>query len=229
MIKLNGVTKKYNISMPNELIALYNINLEIKECEMIAIMGTSGAGKSTLMHIIGCIDSITKGSYFFENVEINELSEGKLSKFRNERIGILLQDFALMNDETALQNVLIPLFFNKTPIKKMKTLGLEALEMVGVKSLANQKVSTMSGGQKQRVALARTLVNSPSIILADEPTGALDSKTADEIMKLLVRFNKQGVTIIIVTHDTKIAGYCKRIIEIADGVICGDRVLEDNL
>ncbi len=228
MIKLNGVTKKYNIGMPNELTALSNINLEIKEGEMISIMGTSGAGKSTLMHIIGCIDNSTEGSYFFGNTQINKLSEGRLSKFRNERIGILLQDFALLNDETALQNVMTPLFFGKTPLTKMKTTARTALAMVGVGELETQKVGTMSGGQKQRVALARALVNSPSIILADEPTGALDSKTADEIMGLLVDLNKKGVTVIIVTHDNKIAGYCKRIIEIADGIICIDRNLGDD-
>ncbi len=180
------------------------------------------------MHILGCLDNPTSGSYYLDGKQIDGLSEGKLAFYRNNYIGILLQDFALVNNDTALQNVMTPLFFSKVPILKMKTKAREAMAMVGIEALCNQKVGTMSGGQKQRVALARTLVNNPSVILADEPTGALDSNTADEIMLLLQNFNKKGVTVVIVTHDIKIAGYCKRIIEIADGMLSSDKVLEDN-
>ncbi|WP_024833567.1 ABC transporter ATP-binding protein [Ruminiclostridium josui] len=228
MIEINNLSKKFNIGKKNELTAIKDISLTINNGEMVAIMGRSGAGKSTLMHILGCLDNPTSGSYYLDGKQIDGLSEGKLAFYRNNYIGILLQDFALVNNDTALQNVMTPLFFSKVPILKMKTKAREAMAMVGIEALCNQKVGTMSGGQKQRVALARTLVNNPSVILADEPTGALDSNTADEIMLLLQNFNKKGVTVVIVTHDIKIAGYCKRIIEIADGMLSSDKVLEDN-
>lgn len=228
MIVINNLSKKFNIGKKNELTAINDISLTINDGEMVAIMGRSGAGKSTLMHILGCLDSPTSGSYFLDKEQIDGLSEGQLAIKRNRKIGILLQDFALVNNDTALQNVMTPLFFSKVPILKMKAKTREALSLVGIEALANQKVGTMSGGQKQRVALARTLVNNPSVILADEPTGALDSSTADEIMLLLQDFNNKGVTVVIVTHDIKIAGYCKRIIEIADGVLSSDKVLEEN-
>lgn len=228
MIEINNLSKKFNIGKKNELTALNEISLTITDGEMVAIMGRSGAGKSTLMHILGCLDSPTSGSYFLDGEQIDGLSEGKLANYRNKNIGILLQDFALVNNDTALQNLMTPLFFSKVPILKMKSKAREVLAMVGIEALSHQKVGTMSGGQKQRVALARTLVNNPSVILADEPTGALDSKTADEIMLMLQNFNKKGVTVIIVTHDMKIAGYCKRIIEIADGVLYSDKIPEDN-
>ncbi|EGD49742.1 ABC transporter related protein [Ruminiclostridium papyrosolvens DSM 2782] len=228
MIVINNLSKKFNIGKKNELTAINDISLTINDGEMVAIMGRSGAGKSTLMHILGCLDSPTSGSYFLDKEQIDGLSEGQLAIKRNRKIGILLQDFALVNNDTALQNVMTPLFFSKVPILKMKAKTREALSLVGIEALANQKVGTMSGGQKQRVALARTLVNNPSVILADEPTGALDSNTADEIMLLLQDFNNKGVTVVIVTHDIKIAGYCKRIIEIADGVLSSDKVLEEN-
>lgn len=200
MIEINNLSKKFNIGKKNELTAIKDISLTINNGEMVAIMGRSGAGKSTLMHILGCLDNPTSGSYYLDGKQIDGLSEGKLAFYRNNYIGILLQDFALVNNDTALQNVMTPLFFSKVPILKMKTKAREAMAMVGIEALCNQKVGTMSGGQKQRVALARTLVNNPSVILADEPTGALDSNTADEIMLLLQNFNKKGVTVVIVTH-----------------------------
>lgn len=219
MIKLSQVTKEYNLGKTNQLTALDSISLEIQDGEMLAIIGRSGAGKSTLLNIIGCLDNVTSGSCIIDNEETKNLSDAKLAKLRNKKIGIVLQDFGLVNEETAIQNVETPLYFSKISHTKFKSLAINALKLVNILDFANQKVSTLSGGQKQRVALARALVNSPPILLCDEPTGALDSKTATQIMEQLTTLNKNGMTVIIVTHDMNVANCCARKIELLDGKI----------
>lgn len=185
----------------------------------MAVIGKSGAGKSTLLHILACIDNYQEGEYTIDGTLVKNLSEKQYAKIRNEKIGMVMQDFALVEDFTALENVMIPLNFSKQKIKYKKEKALAALKSVGIGELAKKPCNKLSGGQKQRVAIARAIVNEPSMILADEPTGALDTKTSAEIMALFKSLNKQGRTVVIVTHDPKIAEQCDRIIEISDGRI----------
>lgn len=220
MIEIKDLTKIYNCKKPNAFTALKDISLKIDDGEMVAIIGKSGAGKSTLLHIIGCIDKFEKGTYTIDGVDVHNLSDMKLSKIRNENVGIVMQDFALIEEYTVIENVKIPLYFSrKKKTDKINNIALTALEKTGIKDLANKSVKNLSGGQKQRVAIARAIVNNPSFILADEPTGALDSKTSAEIMELFKSLNNEGKTVIIITHDMEIAGVCNRKIEISDGKI----------
>ena len=217
MLKLNNITKIYNRRKANEFEALHGISLEIADGEMAAVIGKSGAGKSTLLHILACIDSYESGKYRIDDTLVKRLSERKLAQIRNEKIGMVMQDFALVEDFTALENVMLPLEFAKRKKPGKKQLALNALRSVGMAEFAKKPVSKLSGGQKQRVAIARAIVNEPTVILADEPTGALDSGTAQEIMDVFKLLHEQGKTVIIVTHDMGIAQQCERIIEIADG------------
>lgn len=219
MIKLNNITKIYNPKKSNEFEALHGISCEINGGELVAVIGKSGAGKSTLLHILACIDNYQEGEYTIDGTLVKNLSEKQYAKIRNEKIGMVMQDFALVEDFTALENVMIPLNFSKQKIKNKKEKALAALKSVGIGELAKKPCNKLSGGQKQRVAIARAIVNEPSMILADEPTGALDTKTSAEIMALFKSLNKQGRTVVIVTHDPKIAEQCDRIIEISDGRI----------
>ena len=219
MITLKNITKIYNPKKANEFEALHGVSAEIKDGEMVAVIGKSGAGKSTLLHILACIDSYQEGEYTIDGTLVKNLSERQYAKIRNEKIGMVMQDFALVEDFTALENVLIPLNFSKKKIKNKKEKALAALKSVGIEELAKKPCNKLSGGQKQRVAIARAIVNEPSMILADEPTGALDTKTSAEIMELFKSLNEQGRTVIIVTHDPKIAEQCDRVIEISDGSI----------
>ena len=217
MITLRNVTKIYNRKRANEFEALHGISLEIADGEMAAVIGKSGAGKSTLLHILACIDSYESGEYHIDETLVKKLTERKSAQIRNEKIGMVMQDFALVEDFTALENVMLPLEFAKRKKPGKKQLALNALKSVGMEEFAKKSVSKLSGGQKQRVAIARAIVNEPTVILADEPTGALDSGTAQEIMDVFKRLHEQGKTVIIVTHDMGIAQQCERIIEIADG------------
>ena len=219
MIEIKNLTKTYNYKKSNAFTALEDISLKIEDGEMLAIVGKSGAGKSTLLHIIGCIDTFEKGEYTIDDIDVHKLSDKKLANIRNEKVGIVMQDFALVEEYTVIENVKIPLYFSKKKKGKANTLALEALEKVGIKELAKKPVNKLSGGQKQRVAIARAIVNDPSFILADEPTGALDTKTSAEIMELFRKLNDEGKTVIIITHDPGVAEKCKRKIEISDGKI----------
>ena len=217
MIILKNIKKVYNPKKPNAFEALHDVSLTIEDGELAAVIGKSGAGKSTLLHILACIDSYESGDYEIDGIPTTHLSERKAARIRNEKIGMVMQDFALVEDFTALENVLLPLEFAKRRKHNRKVLAMNALKSVGMEEYAKKPVNKLSGGQKQRVAIARAIVNEPSVILADEPTGALDSKTAAEIMDVFCELNRQGKTVIIVTHDMGIAQQCSRIIEIADG------------
>ena len=220
MIEINNINKTYNIGKSNAFQALKDVSLTIEDGEMVAIIGKSGAGKSTLMHIIGCIDDFESGTYILNGDDISSIKEGKRAKIRNKDIGIVMQDFALVEDYTAIENVMIPLYFSKGKLlESKKSIARKALEKVGIGELASKRVNKLSGGQKQRVAIARAIVNNPSILLADEPTGALDVKTSAEIMGVFKELNEQGITVIIITHDMEVAEGCERVIEISDGRI----------
>lgn len=217
ILSLNNIGKIYNPGKANSCEALRGANLEIENGDLIAIVGESGSGKSTLLHILGCLDSPTSGEMSFNGRRVNFKSTKRLADYRNKKIGFVLQDFGLLLNETALENVCVPLLFSKTPFTKMKTRAKRALDMLNIGKLASKRCDQLSGGQKQRVAIARALVNDPEMILADEPTGALDSKTSAEIVSTLLELNERGKTVIIVTHDPKIAARCRRVVTITDG------------
>ncbi len=223
MIELKEIKKTYNMGKSNAFEALQGVSMTIDDGEMVAIMGTSGAGKSTLLHILACIDQYDSGEYKIDGELIGKTSERKLARIRNDKIGMVMQDFALVEDFTAMENVMIPLDFSKKSSQKRRrekrNLALDVLERIGMKEFATKPVKKLSGGQKQRVAIARAIVNNPDLLLADEPTGALDSATTKEIMNVFGSLNHQGKTIIIVTHDREVAEQCGRIIEISDGRI----------
>lgn len=219
ILTLRNIGKTYNKGKSNSCEALKNANLEINSGDLMAIIGESGSGKSTLLHILGCLDNPTSGEMYFDGSKVNFKSTKKLANYRSEKIGFVLQDFGLILGETALENVCVPLLFSKTPFSKMKKQAHDSLSLLGIDNLANKRVNQLSGGQKQRVAIARALVNNPDIILADEPTGALDSKTSSEIVNTLLELNEKGKTVIIVTHDAKIAKLCHRVVSISDGCL----------
>lgn len=220
MIRTINISKIYNENKDNEVKALTDVNIVIEKGEFIAISGISGSGKSTLLNIIGCMDSPTYGEYFFDGIEVGKASGDKLAEIRNARIGFVLQDNALLNNETVFANVRLPLIFSKKfKIKEHKKRVHDILEMLNIGALAKKKVRELSGGQRQRAAIARAMVNEPDIIMADEPTSALDSKTAYEILDVFKSLNERGVTVIIVTHDKKVMEYASRIITIVDGSI----------
>ncbi|MBO6576687.1 MAG: ABC transporter ATP-binding protein [Rhodothermales bacterium] len=222
VIQVRDLRKTYEMGT-NKVHALAGVDLDVYPGEMIAIMGASGSGKSTMMNIIGCLDYPTGGSYQLDGVRVETLGKNKLADIRNQKIGFVFQGFNLLARTTAVENVELPLLYDRTPGKKdTKALAREALEMVGLGERLDHVPSELSGGQQQRVAIARALVTKPAILLADEPTGNLDSRTSVEVMDLFQQLNDQGITILLVTHEHDVAEYAKRVVELRDGRIIRD-------
>lgn len=220
LIELSDIHKSYNEESGNIKSVLKGLDLTIEEGDMIAIMGSSGIGKSTLLHIIGCLDDPTCGIYKFQDMDVSNLNWNEKAKLRNQKIGFVLQDFGLIEYQTVLDNISIPLRFNAdVKSSEIRKLAVEAMRQVGLDGYATEEVKKLSGGEKQRVAIARALVNNPSLILADEPTGALDEDTSEHIMKLFQELNVHGKTILIVTHDSMIASQCKTVLQMKDGIL----------
>ena len=224
LLYLSELYKSY-VQGGMELPVLKDINLTVNEGEYVAIMGPSGSGKSTLMNIVGCLDKPSSGHYYLDDTEIASLKDRKLSEIRNKKIGFVFQNFNLMPRLTALQNVELPLQYARVPRSERKKLCEEALKKVGLEDRMSFKPTQLSGGQKQRVAIARAMVNNPKILLADEPTGALDSKSGIQVMELFRKLHSEGVTVIMITHAEEIAAYADRVIKIFDGEITEDRVV----
>lgn len=219
MIKLDKVNKHYYCNS-NEFQALKDINLQIDYAEMVAIIGASGSGKSTLMNVMGFLDNCSTGKYYFSGRDVSALNNMELSRIRNKNIGFVFQSFFLLPRLNVLKNVMLPLLYSNEKKELSQTKALEVLNIVGMKNFCYQKPNQLSGGQQQRVAIARALVNNPEIILADEPTGSLDSKTSAEIMKLFSQLNiNEKKTIVIITHDKNISLQCSRVITLKDGII----------
>ncbi|MDL2223943.1 ABC transporter ATP-binding protein [Bacteroidales bacterium OttesenSCG-928-M06] len=221
MIEISNLVKNYSIG-EMEIPALMDINLKIQKNEYVAIMGPSGSGKSTLMNILGCLDTPSSGYYYFNKVDVSTLDDDQLSSMRNKEIGFIFQNFNLLPRLNSLQNVELPLVYAGTSAQERKERAKKALERVGLADRMGHKPSELSGGQRQRVAIARALVTNPGILLADEPTGALDSKTGVDIMRLFHELHQEGNTIILITHEQEIADYAHRNIYIKDGTIHSD-------
>ncbi|MBQ8790861.1 MAG: ABC transporter ATP-binding protein [Ruminiclostridium sp.] len=219
MFRIKNLTKIFYGG--EEVRALNDVSFEINDGELVAIIGKSGSGKSTLLNIMGLLDSASEGGYYINEKKASSLPEEEKARLRNMEIGIVLQDFALVERYTVSQNIAIPLIYSKKNLNKEKSIR-DILNLVGLSEKKDTPSYKLSGGQKQRVAIARAVINNPSLILADEPTGALDSKTSEEIMELFLKLNKEGKTIVIVTHDKQIAQKCNRIIELSDGKIVSD-------
>ena len=221
MIEIKGLNKSYPTGQ-SFLHVLKGIDLTIEEGELVAIMGSSGSGKSTLLNIIGMLDNYNSGSYLLDGVPIKDLDETKAANYRNKFLGFVFQSFNLINYKTALENISLPLYYQGISRNKRRDIAMEYLDKVGLANWATHLPSELSGGQKQRIAIARALASKPKVLLADEPTGALDSTTSEEVMGLIKKINSEGKTILVVTHEQDIANMCKRIITLKDGIIMKD-------
>jgi putative ABC transport system ATP-binding protein len=221
VIRTEILNKIYGGAVPYH--ALHDIDLTIRQAEMVAIMGASGSGKSTLMNVLGCLDRPTSGKYFLNEKSISEYSDNSLAEVRNSQIGFVFQNFNLLPRYSSQKNVELPLLYSPISPREREKRAIAALTRVGLAERLRNRPNELSGGQKQRVAIARAIVNYPAIVMADEPTGALDSKTSVDIMTLFQKLNSEGITLIVVTHEPDVAGYCRRIIKMQDG-----RIIEDN-
>lgn len=229
IIKITGLNKTYTVGEV-EVHALRSVDLVIKEGEFVAVMGSSGSGKSTLMNIIGCLDSATSGDYFLDGVNTGTLTKNDYAKIRNQKIGFVFQGFNLLSRTSALENVELPLMYDRYErIKDPAGKAIEVLERVGLGDRLHHEPNQLSGGQQQRVAIARALINEPSLILADEPTGNLDSRMSVEVFALFQKLNNEGITIVLVTHERDFAKFAKRIVELKDGRVIRDSIIKDRL
>jgi putative ABC transport system ATP-binding protein len=227
VIEIKNLRKIYKMGDVS-VEALRGISLKVEKGEYLAIMGASGSGKSTLMNIIGCLDKSSSGDYFLDGVNVNNLGRDEYADIRNRKIGFVFQGFNLLARTSAIENVELPLFYDRSGrIKDPRKKAIEALEKVGLKDRMDHEPNQLSGGQQQRVAVARALVNDPSLILADEPTGNLDTRTSIEIISLFQELNEQGITIVLVTHELDIANYSRRIVDMRDGVVLYDNPVEN--
>lgn len=227
VIEIREITKTYSMGA-NEVHALRHVNLTVMPGEFIAVMGTSGSGKSTLMNILGCLDQPTSGSYYLDGVRVDGMSRNELADLRNHKLGFVFQGFNLLSRTTAMDNVELPLLYDRNNRhRNTKAMAQAALERVGLGKRLDHHPSELSGGQQQRVAIARALVTNPTLILADEPTGNLDTRTTIDVMSLFQQLNEQGITILLVTHEPEVSQYAKRIIEMRDGLVRHDHPVEN--
>ncbi|WP_295858258.1 ABC transporter ATP-binding protein [uncultured Oscillibacter sp.] len=217
LIELKDIYKIYGEGLESEVRALDGVSLEIQRGEFVAIVGQSGSGKSTMMNVLGCLDIPTRGEYLLDGVNVRELSDRELSRIRNKQIGFIFQQYNLIQNLNVLENVELPLIYQGVGMEKRREMALEALERVGLANRVKHKPTEMSGGQQQRVAIARAIATKPPIIMADEPTGALDSHTGHDVLKFLQQLNKDGSTVILITHDNGIAATAPRVVRLADG------------
>jgi putative ABC transport system ATP-binding protein len=226
MIQLSGIEKTYylgKLAVP----ALRGVDLAVEKHEFVAIMGPSGSGKSTLMNIIGCLDKLSAGRYVLDDIDVSRMADNALAEVRNRKIGFVFQTFNLLPRMTALRNVELPLIYNGMKKKERRERAMEAMRLVGLEGRMFHRPNELSGGQRQRVAIARALINDPAILLADEPTGNLDSRTGEDIMATIQELNDRGATIILVTHEPDIAHFAKRVVHIRDGLVHGDQAIAD--
>ncbi|MDY5008132.1 ABC transporter ATP-binding protein [Candidatus Allofournierella merdipullorum] len=223
IIEMHGIVKRYYIGKPNELEILHGIDLTVHQGEFVAIVGESGSGKSTLMNIIGVLDKPTEGSYVLDGVDVSKAKDSALSDIRNRKIGFVFQTFNLIGRTSAQKNVELPLLYARVPARQRAKRAKELLEQVGMSERATHEPNELSGGQKQRVAIARALANEPALLLADEPTGALDSATSRTVMDIFHDLHRQGMTIVLITHSQQLAEECQRILTLQDGRIIGER------
>ena len=226
LIELRNVYKIYAEGRESEVRALDGVSLEIDRGEFVAIVGQSGSGKSTMMNVLGCLDIPTRGTYLLNGTDVRELTDRELSQIRNREIGFIFQQYNLIQDLTVLENVELPLIYRGIPADDRRDMALEALERVGLQGRVKHRPSQMSGGQQQRVAIARAIAAHPSIVMADEPTGALDSHTGRDVLAFLQKLNREGTTVILITHDNSIAATARRCVRLADGKIVEDRAQE---
>ena len=223
IIEMRGIVKRYYIGKPNELEILHGIDLTVRPGEFVAIVGESGSGKSTLMNIIGVLDRPTQGSYVLDGVDVGSAKDGALSAIRNRKIGFVFQTFNLIGRTSALKNVELPMLYAGVPGRQRAARARELLEQVGMSERAGHQPGELSGGQTQRVAIARALANRPALLLADEPTGALDSATSRTVMDIFHQLHRQGMTIVLITHSQQLAEECQRILTLQDGLITSER------